>query len=232
MSHYSTVSYKTLGTKRNVLKQGQTCNEPHIVRTLQLDIPVFLSESFWFKYNYSLDDIYRTLKGFKSYFLWHLALFEFLTITNSACKCSTDKLNSIDIGAKQVAIGKLKRYYSNKFKKLAGLPSVLETKSLHVPPLPKRITTNVTEFLKLQDSLVQTSYQVYNPFLPYIIDNQMFVPRENEVDKIWMNRIELKSDYFNNRQEPQSLTMASAEIMLNGKIYVYAEESFHLQLNS
>ena len=195
-----------------------------------------MCEDTWIRYNYSLADIFRTLKVFKSYFLWHLALVEFLTITNSSCKRSTDQLDQLSASSKQIVSSKLRRHLQNKFRCKQHHNSVLEKDSIHSPPLPIRFTSNHELFQLLADRCVGNSYQHYDPNLPHEIESGvLFVPRELEgksKNKIWMNRVQHKEDYYRQYGEPNSLTMASGEIMINDQVYVFMEESFSLQLKS
>lgn len=234
MIHRSRIAYQTVGTKRKIIDPNS--NEPHIVRCLEMNLPSFLNEETWTRYNYSLDDIFRTLKVFKSYFLWHLALVEFLTITNSSCKRSTDQLDQFIVSSKQIVNSKLRRHFQTKFRVKANQASVLESNSVHAPPLPIQFTSNQELFQLLADRCVGNSYQHYDPHLPHQIEGGfLFVPRElegKEKNKIWMNRVQLKEEFIRQHGEPHSLTMASGEIMINDRVFVFMEESFSLQLNS
>ena len=231
--HESTLFYQTSGTKRKQIPENSL--KPHIVRRLELNLPSFLMEETWNRYNYSLDDIFTTLKIFKSFFLWHLALVEFLTITNSSCKRSTDQVNQFIVSSKQIVSSKLRRHFQTKYKLRSKMPSVLDPNSIHSPPLPLVTTNDQAFFQYMAERCVGSSYQHFDPNLPHVVnDGALFVPREMEGKqnnpKIWMNRIQPKDLYLSQYGDPQSLTMAPGEIMINNIIYVFMEESYSLQL--
>lgn len=232
LKHESTLFYQTSGTKRKQIPANSP--KPHIVRRLTLNLPSFLMEETWNRYNYSLDDIFSTLKIFKSFFLWHLALVEFLTITNSSCKRSTDQINQFIVSSKQIVSSKLRRHFQTKYKSRSKLPSVLDSRSIHSPPLPLITTDDAIFFHYMADRCVGSSYQHFDPNLPHQTnDGALFVPRELEgknKNKIWMNRIQPKEVYIAQFGSPQSLTMAPGEIMINDVVYVFMEESYSLQL--
>lgn len=231
MQHCSTIHYTSVGTKRSILSPEEQ-SKPHIIRNLKITLPYFLTENMWERYSYSLADIYSTLKDTKSYFLWHLALLEFLPITNSSCKCSTDQLNSIIIGSKQVVISKLRRLYQTKCHNRKNLPSVLDQTTDHIPRLPIVSISDPAFFEHLSIRTIGHRYEYYEYSLPYVNDlGYLFVPREKDKGNIWMNRIQEKKEYVKLHGPPESLTMAVGEFKLNDIVYVFLEESYLFKLS-
>lgn len=233
MQYISTIAYTTVGAKRKEIEPDT--DEAHMVRHLEINLPAYLSEDMWNRYQYSLIDIYQTLKVYKSFFLWHLALVEFLTITNSSCKRSTDQLDQFIVTSKQIVSSKLKRHYQTKYKQRSTFTSVIDAESKHLPPLPLCHHHDSDLLARLAERCIGTSYQHYDSILPWVSpEGFLFVPREIEGkkrDKLWMNRIQTKEEHIRQHGHPSSLTMAYGEVMINDIVYVFMDESFVFQLN-
>lgn len=222
--------YQVDGGKRTLIDGKVSETKPHIKRTVSFQIPDFLNEETWSRHKYSLEDILMTIKDFKPFFLWHVVLLEFIPIANSSCKCSTDRLNSLIIGRKQVASDKLKRLYSTKFAHLTNMPSILEpNESQHSPRLPVHNISSSTDFIQLQRLSLNDDYQINDPYLPILWNGETFIPREiDEEGKIWMNRVQKINDSSSSFQT-EDLDNTFARILINDIPYILVEESFFFQ---
>ena len=111
------------------------CNN-NIVRSIDLNLPLFLTVPLWERHGYSLSDIAVTLEFFSAIYLWQTALFFDISPSNSAIKLSFSSPESMVYGSKAIVIRKILRHIRNTYSFNTGA-SVLDTGRVsHIPPLP------------------------------------------------------------------------------------------------
>ena len=109
----------------------------NVTLTLQLCLPLFLTQKLWRRYKYNIANINTTLEVFNPRHLWQLATLYGILPNISAIKLSFETPESMVFGSKAIVIKKLVAQVKKQFQYDKHTCSALDLTRLdHVPPLP------------------------------------------------------------------------------------------------
>lgn len=119
------------------LEDGKRVSGSDFVRTVMLNLPLFLTIDVWRRHGYTLSDVKTTLEYFSSVLLWQYGLLHGIVASNSAIKVSFSTPESMVYGSKAIVIRKISKLLVQEYGLHNNKPSVLDTiREDHVPPIP------------------------------------------------------------------------------------------------
>ncbi len=219
-------------TNNYTINQSTRVEGTLINRTIDINLPLFLSPSTWERHRYSKKDISSTLECFPSTTLWRWAIFHGISPTSSAIKPTSMDVSSIIHVSKSVVIKKIMKYIQIHYPS-RHLRSVLDFSRRDFKPRLPVHALDESEWLVML-AAVPTSINCSVP-LQYQRCFQFrdvnMVPLENTRGQIYAVRIVRKSAFMDSgRHIRKTKYMGPLDIQIAGEHYHNLDEACLFEL--
>jgi hypothetical protein len=219
-------------TNNYTINQSTRVEGTLINRTIDINLPLFLSPETWERHQYSKKDIFSTLECFPSTTLWRWALFHGIPPTSSAIKPTSMDVSSIIHVSKSVVIKKIMKYVQTNYPS-RNLQSVLDLSRRDFKPrLPVHALDEMEWLVMLAAVPTAINYSLSIEYQRcFKFRDVDMVPLENTRGQIYAVRIVRKSAFVESgRHVRKTKYMGPLDIQIAGETYHNVDEACLFEL--